>query len=390
MKYDVIVVGGGMAGLSLTLGLAQKGFKIAVIEARNIVKSFDQTIPPKRVSAINSASQALLNDLGVWHNIADTRINNYVAMDVWDQNSTAQLYLKAEECSLMNLGAIVENDLIVAQLYQSLTMLDVAIFEESKIIELTSYSSQTTITLDNGTLLEAVLIVGADGADSFIRQQYDFDCTVNPYHQYAIVANVKTAKPHQGIAYQRFLKNGVLALLPLSEPFLCSIVYSIASEELVKLSAMDDEMFNEHLSVTSDGRLGQLQLQSKRMSFELIERHVDTYYKQGVVLIADAAHTMHPLAGQGINLGFADVRALVGVLTETKRLQRNIADVSTLAKYARKRQFDNQLMIQMMQGLKKLFCNDHPLLRPLRALGVNAVNKNKWLKRFFIEHAVDS
>ncbi|WP_119329395.1 UbiH/UbiF/VisC/COQ6 family ubiquinone biosynthesis hydroxylase [Cysteiniphilum halobium] len=390
MKYDVIVVGGGMAGLSLTLGLAQKGFKIAVIEARNIVKSFDQTIPPKRVSAINSASQALLNDLDVWHNIADTRINNYVAMDVWDQNSTAQLYLKAEECSLMSLGAIVENDLIVAQLYQSLTMLDVAIFEESKIVELTSYSSQTTITLDNGTLLEAVLIVGADGADSFIRQQYGFDCTVNPYHQYAIVANVKTAKPHQNIAYQRFLKNGVLALLPLSEPFLCSIVYSIASEELVKLSAMDDEMFNEHLSVTSDGRLGQLQLQSKRMSFELIERHVDTYYKQGVVLIADAAHTMHPLAGQGINLGFADVRALIDVLTETKRLQRNIADVSALAKYARKRQFDNQLMIQMMQGLKKLFCNDHPLLRPLRALGVNAVNKNKWLKRFFIEHAVDS
>ncbi|WP_440615323.1 UbiH/UbiF/VisC/COQ6 family ubiquinone biosynthesis hydroxylase [Cysteiniphilum sp. 6C5] len=387
MKYDVMVVGGGMAGLSLSLGLVQNGFKVAVVEVGHIVKSFDEAAVPKRVSAINAASQDLLNELGVWHSIANRRINNYVAMDVWDQNSSAQLNLKAEECSLQSLGAIVENDLIVAQLYQALMKSDVAIFEHSKITTLTSHVSHTAITLDNGKALEAALIVGADGANSFIRQQYDFDCTVKPYQQHAIVANVKTTKPHQNIAYQRFLKKGVLALLPLCDPYLCSIVFSVASDELTKFNEMDDKTFNEYLSITAEGKLGELQLQSQRMSFELIERHVDSYYKHGVVLIADAAHTIHPLAGQGINLGFADVRALVEILTEASHLRRNIADISTLAKYARKRQFDNQLMIHAMQGLKQLFCNDHPLIKPLRALGMNAVNNSKILKRFFIENA---
>ncbi len=387
MKYDVMVVGGGMAGLSLSLGLVQNGFKVAVVEVGNIVKSFDEAAAPKRVSAINAASQGLLNELGVWRDIVNMRINPYVAMEVWDQNSSAQLSLKAEECSLQSLGAIVENDLIVAQLYQALKKSDVAIFEHSKITALTSHTSHTAITLDHGKELEAALIVGADGANSFIRQQYNFDCSVKSYQQHAIVANVKAIKPHQDIAYQRFLKKGVLALLPLCDPYLCSIVFSIASDELTKFNAMDDKSFNEYLSMTAEGKLGDLQLQSKRMSFELIERHVDSYYKQGVVLIADAAHTIHPLAGQGINLGFADVRALIEVLTEAKHLRRNIADVSTLAKYARKRQFDNQLMIHTMQGLKQLFCNDHLLIKPLRALGVNAINNSKILKRFFIEQA---
>lgn len=390
MKYDVMVVGGGMAGLSLSLGLTQNGFKVAVVEVGHIVKSFDEATAPKRVSAINAASQNLLNDLGVWRDIANTRINNYVAMDVWDQNSTARLNLKAEECLLQRLGAIIENDLIVTQLYQALTRLGVDIFEHSKITALTAHASHIVITLDNGALLETNLIVGADGANSFIRQQYGFDCTVKSYQQHAIVANVKTTKPHQDIAYQRFLKNGVLAFLPLCDPYLCSIVYSIASDELTKLNAMNEKTFSEHLTIATEGKLGELQLQSKRMSFELIERHVDCYYKSGVVLIADAAHTIHPLAGQGINLGFADVRALIRVLTEAKNVRRDIADVSTLAKYARQRQFDNQLMIHTMQGLKQLFCNDHPLIKPLRALGVNAVNNSKILKRFFIEQAAGS
>ena len=387
MKYDVVVVGAGMAGLSCALGLAQKGFKVAVVEAMHITKVFDTSIPPKRVSAINATSKNFLRDVGVWHGIARNRVNDYVAMYVWDQNSNAKLSLKAEEFSLINLGVIVENDIIVAQLYQALSILDVSIFEECKIIELIQEKYQNSIKLTDGSVIESLLIIGADGVNSFVRQQYGFNCKFNPYKHHAIITNAKTEKPHQDIAYQRFLKNGVLALLPLSSPYLCSVVYSVASVDFPRFDAMNDKSFSDHLSVVSEGKLGALELQSRRMSFELIERHVDQYYKPGVVLISDAAHTIHPLAGQGINLGFADVNALIKVLVTAKTSRRNIADISTLAKYARERKFENQLTIHMMQGLKQLFCNNNIGLSSIRAFGLNVVNNSKLLKRFFVESA---
>lgn len=387
MRYEVIVVGGGMSGLSCALGLAQEGFKVAVVEAKKITRNFDVGNPTQRVSMINGASQALLKQLGVWQSIFNLRSNNCLGMEVWDQNSSARLGLKAADCSLINLGVIVENDLIVSALYQKLDELDVCIFEQTNVIEILQLSHYSVIKLKDGTKLESQLIIGADGANSFIRNSLNFSCKLMAYEHYSIVANVKATELHQNTAYQRFLNNGVLALLPLSDPYVCSIVYSVASEFLSGIKEMSDVVFGDYLSFISEGVLGKLEVKSSRIIFELMECHASQYYKEGVVLIADAAHTIHPLAGQGINLGFSDVIALIDVLVEAKRLRRNIADISTLAKYENKRRFNNQLMINMMRFLKQLFCNDNVCLIPLRALGMNFINKNTLLKWFFMENA---
>ncbi|WP_100550506.1 UbiH/UbiF/VisC/COQ6 family ubiquinone biosynthesis hydroxylase [Caedibacter taeniospiralis] len=387
MQYEVIVVGAGMAGLTCALGLAQSGFKVAIIEANKIAKDFEITQSIKRVSAINQDSQQLLRKLSVWQDMIELRASDYVGMEVWDQNSSAKLEFKAHDFSLMSLGTIIENDLIVAKLYQRLKAMDVHFFEGVHITEVSQSHYTNMLKLADDLMLECQLIVGADGAHSFIRQFFRFSCKHMPYQHRAIVANIRTQKKHANIAYQRFLRNGVLAFLPLSQPDVCSIVYSVNTQQAGDFLAMNDAAFSDHISIALEGRLGELKTQSPRMSFELIERHTERYCQDGVVLIADAAHTIHPLAGQGINLGFADVKALIDVLNEAKAQKRNIAAMSTLAKYERKRRFDNQLMIEMMRGLKRLFCNDNLLLRPLRELGMNPVNNNRLLKRFFIERA---
>ena len=387
MQYEVAVVGGGMAGLACALGLIKEGFKLAVIEAKSCVNSFNLNQPIKRVSAINPASEGLLQSLGVWQGIVNARSNDYVAMEIWDQNTSAELKLHAHAFSLANLGVIVENDLIVAKLYQSLHDTSATIFECAEINQITQLNGKNRIELVDGDVIECALIVGADGASSFTRELFGFSHSQKPYQQHAIVANMKTEKCHQSVAYQRFLSNGVLAFLPLSQPDLCSIVYSVNNDCWNDILAFNEEAFNEHLYITSGGRLGRLELKSPRMSFELIERHVDYYCQNGVVLIADAAHTIHPLAGQGINLGFADVKALIDTLVQAKKQQRNIADLSTLVKYEQKRRVENQIMLEMMKRLKQLFCNDSFWVKPLRELGMNAINQSNLLKRFLIEQA---
>ncbi|WP_116963667.1 FAD-dependent oxidoreductase [Fastidiosibacter lacustris] len=389
MQYDVIVIGGGMAGLACALGLSHKGFSVVVLDAKKIACQIYLAQQPKRVSAINHASEEFLTQLGVWQEIIQTRAQPYVAMQVWDQHSSAQLNLQAHAFSQPNLGMIVENDLILSTLRSALLKTNVEIFEEIRIKEISKATSQgqNNILLENGKTLQCKLIIGADGANSFVRDYFQFQYKKTSYEHHAIVANIKTQKSHQSTAYQRFLSNGVLAFLPLSDPYLCSIVYSIQSNKLNDILTLSEIEFSKHLFVASEAKLGQIELKSPRMSFELIERHVDCYYQKAIVVIADAAHTIHPLAGQGINLGFADANVLIEVLAHAKAIHRDIADVSTLAKYERKRRVKNQTMLHTVQGLKQLFCNDNRLLKPLRALGMNFVNDTYLLKRFFIEKA---
>lgn len=386
MKYEVIVIGGGMAGLSCALGLAKFGFHTAIIDTKVITKNFNVLHPIKRVSAINSASENFLKKLSVWEKIASIRTNDYVEMQIWDQNSSAELKLNAQECSLKSLGKIIENDLITAQMYNELKKFNVPIFEESYILEIKQENHNNILKLKHGVILESLLIVGADGANSFIRQYMQFKCTKVPYNHYAITLNVNALKPHKNIAYQRFLYNGVLAILPLSSPHLCSIVYSFFSQDVSKIENMSDKVLGDYLTIASENILGTLDVvDNPRVYFELMERHVYTYFKENVVLIGDAAHTIHPLAGQGINLGFADANSLIEILSKAKKLGRNINDPDILAKYVYKRKFANQLMINVVGELKKLFCNNHIMFKPLRALGMNMVNKNKLIKKFLIK-----
>lgn len=389
MKYDVIIVGAGMAGLSIALGLARSNFRVALIESKRITKLSNRYHKEfNRVSAINLNSCNLLEDLDIYHKIAnDPDVSKYIAIDIWDQNSNAQLKFQAAEFSLLALGTIIKNDLIINQLYKELLRFNVPIFENLEILSIAQDKKQNIIKLKNCQTIIADLIVGADGKNSFIRQQYGFRCISKPCNQYAIVFNVKTEKSHQNIAYQRFLKNGVLALLPLHNLYACSVVYSIDKIDFLDVNAMNDNTFSEHVSILSELRLGALELESERTHFELTENHVNTYYKHGVVLIADAAHSIHPLAGQGINLGFSDVRTLIQVLSISRALKRDISCVSTLSKYAQRQYLSNQIMMSSIQNIRYLFCNNNLFLKALRNLGADIINRSYLLRQFFIETA---
>ena len=386
-SYDVIVIGGGMVGLTVALSLSKEGFCVAVVEARKITKKPIIDALEKRVCAINEASRCLLQHLGVWQEIVESRFASYDQMYVWDQNSTAQLKLKAIEYSLPELGSIVENDLIIAALKNAIEQSSVDVFEKVTITKVLQADDESLLYLSNHNKIQARLIIGADGASSFTRKAFKISHGEAKYHQHAIVATLKTEFPHNDTAYQRFLCNGVLAFLPLSESHRCSMVYSVDSTKVEMLMSLPNCELESALTEALSHQLGNVELLTQRISFELVERHAESYYKNGVVLLGDAAHTIHPLAGQGVNLGFADVEAFVKTSLKAKSCQRDFAHISTLAEFERSRRFKNQVMIKSMRQLHSLFCNNNLLLRSIRGVGVNMVNDSKLLKGFFIHQA---
>ena len=388
--FEIAIIGGGMTGLSCALGLAQKGFKIAVIDTKPLSDKFNQENDPDRVSAVNLASEKLLQSLKVWPKIISTRSGIYTSMHVCDANTSAVLEFHAEEVSESNLGHIVENDLITSTLLKKIGQNDVEILAPKAIreIEYQDQGAHWQLTLSDGQLITAPLIIGADGANSFIREHFDFDCRKTPYHHDAIIATIQLEKAHQNGAYQQFLNQGILALLPLHKPHLASFVYSLDPSSAKRLITLDQAYFEAMLQARFNQRFGQIELVTKAKSFPLIERHVNRYYRKGIVLIGDAAHSVHPLAGQGANLGFADVTALIQTLDKAKQSGRNFAAEDTLDAYERQRKLANTLMLKGVKGIKTLFEKQNFALKFARKAGISAVNNNTLLKRFFIRQAM--
>ncbi|WP_119342894.1 FAD-dependent monooxygenase [Facilibium subflavum] len=386
MKFDVVVVGGGMVGLSCAVGLRLHDLNVAVIEASGMNPKNPVKVPG-RVSAINNASKHLLMRLGVWQDIVNSAISPYHQMSVFDQNAAANLSFNAADIAASNLGYIIENDIIINCLQSKAKRLGVDLLDNEKIIQI-EQNSQNILTLASGKKLITPLIIGADGANSFIRQHFQFPFDTKAYGHSAIVATLQTQKPHQQTAYQWFTKTGILAFLPLPDANQVSIVYSQNTDESAQSMKEDNDIFEVKLAKASNHQLGCLQLLNKRQSFPLVARHAKHYYQKGVVLIGDAAHTIHPLAGQGVNLGFADVAALVKVIAEAKERHRDYAHISTLSAFERERHFENKMMLYSMKAIKEIFGSHNLLLKSLRGIGVNLVDRTSWLKRFFIHQAM--
>ena len=388
MEFDVAIVGGGIVGLTCALGLSQQNMTVAVIEPREIKDCFDVNALPMRVSAINARSVQLLQSLDLWQSIIGVRGAKFSNMEVWDHNSTAKLSFSALEFSLTSLGFIVENQLIIKALTQKLDQSAVVFFNPDNIVQIQQNSAGLVVHLASGKKLSSRLLIGADGGNSFVRDFFNFDYHENSYGQQAIIATIETGAPHQNTAYQQFLTSGVLALLPLYHDHYCSIVWSEDSVKAEQIMALDNAEFQRQLNTTFGGRLGQLKVLTKRMSFPLVERHVQQYCQTGVALIGDAAHTVHPLAGQGLNLGLADIQALIQTVASAKKSGRDYADISTLSKFESDRRIENKIMIKTTGELRKLFCNNAVLPRNLRRFGCNVVNQSPLLKRFFIYQAM--
>ncbi|MGQ4002268.1 FAD-dependent oxidoreductase [Francisellaceae bacterium CB299] len=419
IKKDVVIVGGGMVGLSLALGLHKHGLQVAIIEARSIVnKPLASDRVETRVSAINHTSKKLLKDLGVWNDIANNRVSPYYQMRVWDDEPSQSINITAEEIAEHSLGSIVENDVITQALLKEIANTGIEIYENQKISKIQRNGVTEKIFLKNrslsgvegssfepkneplanfplergadrrGVSIETNLIVGADGANSFIRDYFNFETKIKSYKHTAIVATLELEKEHQQIAYQRFYDKGVLAFLPLENSNKASIVWSVKNEYAGYLMKLENNEFEKALSLAISNELGDMKLLSKRFSFELIQRHAQTYIQNNVVLVGDACHSIHPLAGQGVNLGFKDVVSLVDVLEKTFKKGRLLGHTSTLDKYQRDRMLDNKKMIALMKSFKEGFASENKYIQEARRWGFDFVDNNSVIKKMLVKQAL--
>lgn len=388
MQCDVTVVGGGMVGAALACGLAQAGFRVALVEAREPDADWPADSHDIRVSALTRASQNLFVNLGAWHAMAAARVTRYHAMHVWDAAGFGEIHFDAADLGEPDLGHIVENRVVQRALWQRLAQSgEVQVFCPDSVTGMEPVADGMRMWLASGGCLQADLIVAADGARSRVRDFAGFELQGWSYDQHALVATVRPAAGHGGVAWQRFLPRGPLALLPL-DPGLFSIVWSTAPEHAEELSALDDAAFGAALTEASEGRAGDITAFGPRGVFPLRLQRATSYVKPGVVLVGDAAHVIHPLAGQGVNLGLLDAATLVDVLCDARTAGRALGGLATLRRYERARKGDNLAVQFAMDGFKRLFSNDLPPLRLLRNFGLQAANRYVPLKRLFMRTAL--
>ncbi|NMT62339.1 FAD-dependent monooxygenase [Marinobacter orientalis] len=384
--FDVLVVGGGMTGSALALGLSRQGWNVGLVEGSDCsallrapgeasaVEDFDP-----RVSAISVASQRLLEQLGVWDEIAAGRHCPYQTMTVWDGDGTGRIEFEAAELRAPALGTIIENRGIVRALFSTLADSSVELIDGVRVSGWWQDGTMRGIRLEDGRTLSAGLVVAADGANSRLRQWVGLPTREWDYDQQAIVCTVRTAHSHRFTAWQRFSPTGPLAFLPLltesGDEHFCSIVWSQDTAEARRLMALDNSAFKAELESAIERELGAVEEVSHRYAFPLRQRHAKDYIASGFALVGDAAHTIHPLAGQGANLGYGDVRALLDELSQATKAGISPDNELVLARYQRRRKGENLAMMAAMEGFKQLFGRDELGVRWLRNTGMRWLNQ---------------
>jgi 2-octaprenylphenol hydroxylase len=385
VNYDVAVVGGGMIGATLACALAKAGLRVAVIEAS------DPPPPPGdtwelRVSAISRASECVLRAIDVWDALAMERIGVFREMRVWDATGSGSVHFDSADIGSDALGHIVENAAIQRGLDARMASLDtLELYRPEALQDLRVEKDRVTLRL-GGSRLHARLVVGADGSQSRVRELAGIRCDVGDYGQQALVATVRTQLWHRETAWQRFLPDGPLAFLPLPG-HLCSVVWSTLPEHAQALLAASDESFAAALEDAFESRLGALEPVAGRGAFPLRHLHAREYVAERVALVGDAAHTLHPLAGQGANLGLQDAAALAEILYANWSRGRDPGRRANLRPYERWRKGRNTLMQQGLSGFQWLFGSRQEPLRLARNLGLSMVDRSLPLKRLFMRYA---
>jgi 2-octaprenylphenol hydroxylase len=387
--YDVIVVGGGIVGATTALAMAQQtDLKIGLLDTKNLVANWQHDQYGSRVSAISLASQRIFQRLGIWDVLQAARVSHYQKMLVWDANSDGKIQFDCHPLQLPALGFIIEDELIRQSLYAALhKQKNIHLLAPLKVLSLQKTPAHILLETEQQGLLQASLVVGADGGDSWVRKAAQIDLKNRPYEHEAIVATVKTAYPHAATARQRFLTSGPLAFLPLAEAHTSSIVWSTSANEAASLMLLSDAEFQHELSAAFGFELGEVTAVGARQRFALQMRHAKNYVQAGIALVGDAAHTLHPLAGQGVNLGLLDAVCLAEVVADAVGKQRNFASLATLRRYERWRKGDNIAMLAFVKVLKQLFGSELKTLKRLRSFGLNMTDQLDFAKHFFVETA---
>ncbi len=388
-NFDVLIVGAGCVGSTLALALSRAGVRVGLVEAREPRLQWDEDSVDLRVYAITHASRNIFAGLGVWDAIASDRVSPYGEMLVWDSAGNGRVRFDSAEIGEPQLGFIVEERVIQRALtnalakQRGLTRVCPARVETCQPLSEGGYE----VRLEDGRTFTAPLLVGADGARSQVRGLCGIATQRTSYQQSALVCVVETERSHEQVARQRFLATGPLAFLPLADGR-CSIVWSTSPERAEELLAMEEAAFRQALGEAFDHTLGDITAIGERVTFPLTRMHAKEYVRAGLALVGDAAHSIHPLAGQGVNLGLLDAAALAQVVIEARDERRNYASLRNLRRYERWRRGDNQLTQLTMDGFKELFGSRLPLLRWGRNLGLNLVDELAPVKNLFARHAM--
>lgn len=387
-EFDVVIVGAGVVGSALACALRAAGLRIAVVDAAPPARFSPDAELDLRVFALSPASRRILEHLGAWETVRAARAQAYTTMLVWDATGRGRMRFDSGELGEEVLGYIVENRLLQFALSQPLAdAAKVSVVRPAKPVNLSVTADKAVITLDDGRRLETRLLVAADGAASAIRRLAGIEVQQADYGQQAIVAHVRTEKPHRATAWQRFMPSGPIALLPLSDGR-ASIVWSLDDVHATEIRGLGDREFCEAAGTASGEILGRITATTPRVSFPLQRLHAETYVQPRLALIGDAAHVVHPLAGQGMNLGMLDAAALAEVILDAQARERDIGDLAVLRRYQRARRSDNLAMICALDGFKRLFGNANAPLSWVRNTGLCAVDHFTPLKSVFMRRAM--
>jgi 2-octaprenylphenol hydroxylase len=394
-QFEILIVGAGMIGLTVATLLAgsahRSRFSVTVLDSATAPTYDVDGEVGLRVSAVSLGSANILRTVGAWESIESARISPYQSMRVWDAcagvEGSETLCFDAADFAVPELGFIVENALIRQALLDQAAQNDVNIRFETGIDRLDVGGSRKTVVLQDGTSLTPDLLIAADGAGSPVRRSAGIPARAWQYPQSALVTHMRPALDHRQTAWQRFLANGPLALLPLADGRV-SIVWSTTPDEVSNALAATDDALGEMLTEASDGVLGALQTAGPRGSFSLRAQHAVRYVEQGLALVGDAAHSVHPLAGQGANLGFADAQALVDALCQALERDEYPGDLPTLRAYERERRAANGTMLRFVDSINRLFLEQSSGYAGLRRRGMRLFNRSGPIRRRAVQVAL--
>ncbi|GAB2199392.1 UbiH/UbiF/VisC/COQ6 family ubiquinone biosynthesis hydroxylase [Sessilibacter sp. MAH4] len=410
--YDVIIVGAGLVGacfaslLKSARGKNGQRLNIAVVEAgappKPVDLSSDSAVSESgfdpRVVALTRSSQDTLASIGAWKRVEALRCCPYTDMHVWDGDGTGSIHFNSFDIGETDLGHIVENSVALHGVLQTLANAsNVEMIYGDGVEQLGGDQQQRSLILSSGRVLSAPLIVAADGSRSKIRELAAIAVRQWSYGHQAIVTTVQTERSHQFTAWQRFLSTGPLAFLPLHEAtkgqnasHFCSIVWSLDTDVAEQMMALSDDEFKQELGRAFEHRLGDIVAVDKRYSLPLWQRHAREYIQPGLALIGDAAHSIHPLAGQGVNLGFLDAKVLAEEVIRAHKSGLNLNDFSLLRRFQRRRKGHNLAVMAIMEGFKRLFGARNLTVRLLRNIGIKQVDRLPLIKHTIAREILSS
>lgn len=394
-KADVIIVGAGIVGSTLALAIARHApsVHIVLLEANAQPPSWQKEVFDARVVALSEASISLLQSLAVWPDITAQRACPYVGMEVWDGEGNGLVRFDCAEIHREQLGYIVENSAALTALRRAVSQLsNIQLFAPVTLDSWQQSEQGNRLHTADGREIEAPLLIGADGAHSQLREWAGLRTREWDYDHHAIITTVTTERAHDYVARQRFSHDGPLAFLPLSHnrqapAFHSSIVWSLKPDIAEQMMALDDQTFCAQLGRTFEHRLGHVTSTDQRYCVPLRQRHATEYGHAGFALVGDAAHTIHPLAGQGVNLGLYDTNVLAAEIVRAYKRAVPLQHPSLVKRYQRQRKVHNLLAMSSMEGFKRLFGTHNPFTLLARNRGMNLVDQSPWLKRQLMQIA---